>query len=140
LIFFVFVAVFFVKILNNVTERKIWAVRARAIASQLADATDFYFASSFCNVSITCLVTRRATWASALSLFPAASAESATTTNFIFRHRDSWNTAMLGQERLTAKRNRIGHSDYPGTNSIEIELGYYLYIILSIIAIKNPSL
>jgi len=84
LIFFVFIAVIPVKILKNVTALKIAAVCAYAIASQLADATYFYLAPGFCNISITCLITRRATWASALGLFPAASAECATTANLMF--------------------------------------------------------
>jgi hypothetical protein len=88
LIFFVFVTVLSVKIPKKVTALGIAAVRARAVASQLADATSFYFASGFCNVSLACLVTRRAAWASALSPFPAASAESATTANCIFRHEN----------------------------------------------------
>ena len=40
---------------------------------------------------------------------------------------------------MNCKRNRIGHSDDPGANSIEIEPEYYLYITRSIITMKNPS-
>jgi hypothetical protein len=84
LIFFVFVAVFPVKILKDVTTREIRAVRARASASQLADTTDFYFASSFGEISISSIVTRCATGAYTLSHPTAGSTESATTANFMF--------------------------------------------------------
>jgi hypothetical protein len=90
LIFSVFVAVFPVEILKNVTALEILAVRASAVVSQLAYATDFDFASRFCNISQPCLVTRCATRASALSPFPAASAERATATNCILRHGESF--------------------------------------------------
>jgi hypothetical protein len=80
----VFVAGFTVKILEDVTAREIRAIRAGAVASQLADATDFYFASGVSDLSITGFVTRRATRTSALCHFTAASAECATTANLIF--------------------------------------------------------
>ncbi len=60
------------------------AVCASAVASQLADATDFHLASGFGNHSLACLVTSRATGAS-----PAASAVGAATTDCIFKHRES---------------------------------------------------
>jgi hypothetical protein len=82
-IFFVFVAGLPVEILKDVTTRVVRAVCARATASQLADAADFYLASSFGDIPSARFITRRATWASAVSHLSACSAESAATADFM---------------------------------------------------------
>jgi hypothetical protein len=82
-IFFIFVTGLPVKILKDVAMREVRAVRARACASQLAYAADFYFAFNFGDIPIACFITRRAAWASALSHLAASSAESAATANFM---------------------------------------------------------
>jgi hypothetical protein len=65
LIFLVFIAGLSVKPLKDVTTLIIRAVRAGASASQFAYAADFYLASRFGDIPITCLITRRATRACA---------------------------------------------------------------------------
>ena len=102
-IFFVFVTLFSVKILKDFTMRETGAVRACVVASQLGDAAGFYLASGFGEISVSSIVTRRATRASALSHLSACSAESAATANSMSGHTESSNNRFnQGDEETVA--------------------------------------